>query len=50
MTQYEVFKSEGGYRVAGEIVNGGPVMKKSPWYATKKSAICAANNMKRKNK
>ena len=47
MKKYEVFRSEGGYRVAGEICNGGPVMKKSPWYATKKAATCVSSNMRR---
>lgn len=48
MKLFEIFPSEGGYRVAGEIVNGGPVMNKSKWYATKRAAQCAANNMKRR--
>ena len=50
MKKNEVFKSEGGYRVAGAVVNGGPVMKESPWYATKRAAQCAANNKKRADK
>lgn len=50
MSKYEVFKSEGGYRVCGSVCNGGPVMNCSPWYHTKRAATCAANNMRRKNK
>ena len=42
MKKYEVFKSEGGYRVGKNIVNGGPVIGNCPWYANKKAASCAA--------
>lgn len=49
MKKYEVFQSEGGYRVARQIVNGGPVMNQSPWYETKRAATCAANNFKKRN-
>lgn len=47
MQLYDVFASEGGYRVAGEIVNGGPVISKSKWYPSKRAAQCASNNKKR---
>lgn len=38
MKQYEVFKSEGGYRYAGLTQNGNPIMNQSPWFATRKEA------------
>jgi hypothetical protein len=47
MKQYDTYKSEGGYRVAREVVNGGPVITGSKWYETKRAAKCASNNMKR---
>ena len=42
MEKYEVFKSEGGYRVAKDIINGGAIIKNCPWYANKKTATAAA--------
>lgn len=50
MNKYDVYKSEGGYRVAAELVNGGPVISYSlgkKWYETRRAAQCAANNAKR---
>lgn len=42
MKQYDVFKSEGGYRYAGQVCNGGnPVMSSSPWFETEKEAKMA---------
>jgi len=49
MKKFDVYKTEGGYRVAVAIVNGGPVVDSSLWYPTKRGAQCAANNMKRKD-
>lgn len=34
MKQYEIYKSEGGYRVAKEVWYGAPVVSYSPWFAT----------------
>ena len=42
MEAYEIFKSEGGFRFAGETYAGGPVIDKSPWFPTKKAAEKAA--------
>ena len=42
MKKYDVFKSENGYRVAKNIVNGGPVIENCPWYENKKAATAAA--------
>ena len=42
MKKYEVFRSEGGYRVAADIVFGGPVIENCPWYENKKAATAAA--------
>ena len=32
MNKFDVFASEGGYRYAGAIHAGGPVMSCSPWF------------------
>lgn len=49
MEKYEVFKSEGGYRVCGAVWNNSPVMDKSPWYETKDGAESAAREIKFKD-
>jgi hypothetical protein len=38
MERYDIFKSEGGYRVAKAVYNDGPVLDKCPWYPTQKKA------------
>jgi hypothetical protein len=43
MKQYQVFESEGGYRFAGSIWAGGPVLDSSPWYETKAEANAASD-------
>lgn len=34
MIELQIYKYEGGYRIAFEICNGGPVIKSSPWFDT----------------
>lgn len=46
MKPYEIYKSEGGYRVAAELCNGGPVLKSSPWFANK--GLAAAQKMEKR--
>ena len=43
MKLFDVFPSEKGYRVAGKIVNGSPVIDRSPWFSTKAEAVAHAN-------
>jgi hypothetical protein len=43
MKQYDVFASEGGYRYAGAIWAGGPVIDASPWFATADEAKSASD-------
>jgi hypothetical protein len=38
MKSFDVFKSEGGYRVALAIWNNGPVMEHSPWFSAEDEA------------
>lgn len=38
MEKYEVFASEGGYRVALGIYGGNPIIDQSPWFETKEEA------------
>lgn len=45
MEIYDIFKSEGGYRVCGSTWNGGPVMRNSPWFETEEEAKVAAKEM-----
>nr|DAT51552.1 MAG TPA: hypothetical protein [Caudoviricetes sp.] len=43
MKMYEVFKSEGGYRVCCAMWAGdSPVIERCPWYETEAQAIAAA--------
>lgn len=34
----KVFASEGGFRVCGGVWAGGPIIKQSPWFATREEA------------
>ena len=45
MKQYDIFESEGGYRVAGDIHAGGPVMRLSPWRKTRRGAEALRKKM-----
>ena len=45
MRLFEIFKSEQGFRVAGKLVNGGPVLDKSPWFSTETEAASHAEKM-----
>ena len=38
MERFDIFKSEGGYRLALGIYNDSPVIDKSPWFETKEEA------------
>ncbi len=38
MKQYDIYKSDGGYRVACETCLGCPVTDSSPWFGTKAKA------------
>lgn len=49
MEMYEIFKSEGGYRVCGGVWCGGPIMKKSPYFRTLEEAKKAAVSMRKKD-
>jgi len=42
MKQYDVFPSEGGWRYAGAIWAGGPIIDQSPWFASEKAARAAS--------
>jgi hypothetical protein len=38
MNKYDVFKSEGGYRVCLGVWSGSPIISKCPWLETKEEA------------
>ena len=48
MKLYEVFKSEGGYRVCCGLWHGNPIMDQSPWYETEALARDAAQSIRYK--
>lgn len=48
MKLYEVFKSEGGYRVCCGLWHGNPIMGQSPWYETEALARDAAQSIRYK--
>ena len=41
----KIFRSEGGFRVCGGVWAGGPIIKKSPWFATREEAERVAAEM-----
>ena len=43
MKLYQVFASEGGYRFAGAIWDGRPILSCSPWFPTEELAQRAAS-------
>lgn len=45
MQLFDVFKSEGGFRVCGALWAGGPVISSSPWFATREQAEASAQKM-----
>lgn len=50
MKEYEIYKSEGGYRVAANIINGGPVISYGlgkKWFARKSDATSACKKLKK---
>lgn len=49
MKQYDVFESEGGFRVAGKVYLDMPVMSESPWYKHRSSANRAAKRMRERD-
>ena len=50
MEKFDVFASEGGYRYAGSVYLGGPVINQSPWFKTKGAAEKAAKYAKNASK
>jgi len=38
MERFDVFRSEGGWRVALSVVGENPVMDNSPWFETERAA------------
>lgn len=48
MKRYQVFASEGGYRFAGAIWAGGPIIDRSPWFPSREAAQKAAKKAKAK--
>ena len=38
MKRYEIFASEGGYRIARALWGDSPIIRQCPWYATKAEA------------
>lgn len=46
MNEYDIFKSEGGYRVCGATCCDGPVIDASPWFKTRQEAEQAARDMR----
>jgi len=46
MEKYDIFKSEGGFRVCGSAWNGEPVIDASPWFPTLEQAEERARKMK----
>lgn len=49
MKVYDVFRSEGGYRVCGAIWAGGPVIDSSPWFPTREEAEEGVQKMKQED-
>lgn len=49
MKTYDIFISEGGYRVCGATWNDGPIMENSPWFETEEEAKAAAQEMRFKD-
>lgn len=43
MKRYEVYRSEGGFRVARECWLGCPVVKSSPWFPNRGLAVAWRN-------
>lgn len=53
MKQYDIYKSEGGFRIAADMVNGGPVISYGigkKWFARKCDASRALNKLKKERK
>lgn len=46
MEIYDIFKSEGGYRVCGAVWGDGPIMKYSPWFETMEEAQAEVQKMR----
>lgn len=49
MELYDVFKSEGGYRVCLGLWGNNPIIAKCPWYGTEKQVLYMAMYYKFKN-
>ena len=46
MKLYDIFKSEGGFRFAGALWVGNPIISSCPWFAKKEDAVNAARMKK----
>lgn len=46
MKEYDIFKSEGGYRVCLGVYNDGPIMEHSPWFTDLSVAEAFARDKK----
>lgn len=44
MKKYEIYRSEGGFRVAANVYLGCPVVGSSPWFANKGLAMSWRNS------
>lgn len=49
MKKYDIFKSEGGYRVCGAVYLDEPILDLSPWFETTEEAEEAAKAMEFKD-
>ena len=49
MKVYDIFASEGGFRVCGAVWAGGPVISASPWFKTREEAEVGVRKMKQKD-
>jgi uncharacterized protein YegP (UPF0339 family) len=49
MKQGDIYKSEGGYRVAWSMWGDGPIITNSPWYATEQEAKSAIEAQRKEN-
>lgn len=46
MEHFDVFRSDGGWRVCGGIWAGGPILRQSPWFADEAQAKAVARQMR----
>lgn len=46
MKMYDIFASEGGYRVCGGLWGDDPIINQCPWFTTREEAEIGARKMK----